>query len=100
MLKNFGKLKLEPKVGKNLVLKDEKDTSYADDEEIACISKRIPKALSKLGAISRKGESEKLVMKGKESDTCHKCGKFGHYINACLIHKIEHKDYTKQNDEK
>lgn len=92
-LKNFGKLKVETKVGKNLVLKDAKDTSYDEDEETTYIAKRVLKALRKLGAISTRGESNKLFKEGKASDTCHKFGKFGHYIKDCPIHKIEYKEY-------
>ncbi|XP_047267722.1 uncharacterized protein LOC124898124 [Capsicum annuum] len=37
------------------------------------------------------------LKEGKGSDTCHKCGKFGHYIKNCQMHKLE---YARQVDGK
>lgn len=85
---------------KNLVLKATKENPRAEDEETTYIVKRVIKALRKSGDLSRKGKSSRHTNEGKENDTCHKCGKLGHYIKDCSMHKVEYKKYVKQEIEK
>ncbi|PHT65121.1 hypothetical protein T459_29546 [Capsicum annuum] len=78
------------------------------DKVIRDIEKRIadftfipaegPQSLKRVGALPKREDSSRILKKGKGSDTCHKCGKLGHYIKDCPMHKIEYKEYAKQDD--
>lgn len=100
IMKMQDKSKGEYKMEKNLVPKATKETTSAEDEETAYITKQALKALRKSGALCRRGESSRHMREGKANDTCHKCGKFDHYIKYCLLHKVEYKKYVKQGGEK
>lgn len=47
------------------------------------------------GGIPRRGCLNRHNMDNKGNDTCHKCGKHGHFIKYCPLHKIEYKEYVK-----
>ncbi|KAF3632086.1 hypothetical protein FXO38_26300 [Capsicum annuum] len=66
--------------------------------KIGDVTSQGPQSLKRVGALPKRGDSSRILKKGKGSDTCHKCGKLGHYIKDCPMHKIEYKEYAKQDD--
>lgn len=90
------KNKGENKLGKNLVLKATNETTSVEDEETTYIANKVFKALRKLGALLRRGESSRHMREERENDTWHKYRKMGHYIKDFPMHKVEYKEFVKQ----
>lgn len=66
MLKNFEKLKVEPKAEKNLVLKATKETTTDENKETVSIVKRVLKALIKSRALPKGGDTSRVLRKEKK----------------------------------
>ncbi|XP_070029652.1 uncharacterized protein [Nicotiana sylvestris] len=77
----------EPKKEKNLVLKAANKDSSSDESDMECLTRRFQKMNRKNYGIPKKGSSSRNF---KENDCCHKCGKSGHFINECPLHKQDH----------
>ncbi|XP_060178250.1 uncharacterized protein LOC132608205 [Lycium barbarum] len=82
--------KREPIKEKILVLKAAAKSQFSDDEsDMAYLTRRFQKMVRKYGGFQRKGNTSKI---SKGNDRCHKCGKPGHFIKECPLHK---QDYYK-----
>ncbi|XP_070020558.1 uncharacterized protein LOC142178480 [Nicotiana tabacum] len=74
----------EPKKEKNLVLKAANKDSSSDESDMEYLTRRFQKMIRKNSGIPKKGSSSRNF---KENDCCHKCGKSGHFIKDCPLHK-------------
>ncbi|XP_075091960.1 uncharacterized protein LOC142172088 [Nicotiana tabacum] len=77
----------EPKKEKNLVLKAANKDSSGDESNMDYLTRRFQEMIRKNGRIPKKGSSNRNF---KENDCFHKCGKSGHYIKDCHLHKQDH----------
>ncbi|XP_015168564.1 uncharacterized protein [Solanum tuberosum] len=68
-----------------------------DDEEIAYLTRRFHKIVKQHGGYLKKGNSSRSA---NANDLCNKCGKSGHFIRYCPVHKLEYKDYIKSEETK
>ncbi|XP_075093696.1 uncharacterized protein LOC142173016 [Nicotiana tabacum] len=84
----------ESKKEKNLVLKAAHSDSSSDESDMTYLTQRFLKMIRKNGGILKKGRCSRNF---KGNDCCHKCGKPGHFIKDCPLHK---QDYYKTNTEK
>nr|XP_009797905.1 PREDICTED: uncharacterized protein LOC104244226 [Nicotiana sylvestris] len=83
----------EPKKEKNLVLKADNNDSSGKDADMVYLTKRFQKMVRRNGGLPKRGSSSRP----KGYDLCHKCGKPGHFIKDCPLHK---KDQHKHNTDK
>ncbi|XP_070050562.1 structural maintenance of chromosomes protein 3-like [Nicotiana tomentosiformis] len=83
----------EPKKEKNLVVKADNNDSSGEDDDMAYLTKRFQKMVRINGGIPKRGCSSRP----KGYDLFHKCGKLGHFIKDCPLHK---KDQYKHNTAK
>lgn len=67
----------------------DKDTTY--------IIRRFLKIIRRNEGFPRKENSNKY---SGENDPCHKCGKPGHFIKQCPLHKVQYKDYVNISEER
>ncbi|XP_070022898.1 uncharacterized protein [Nicotiana sylvestris] len=72
---------------RNLVLKAALTDSSSDEYEITYLTRRFQKMVRKNGGIPKKGSSSRNF---KGNNCCHKCGKPGHLIKDCPLHKQDH----------
>ncbi|XP_070039711.1 uncharacterized protein [Nicotiana tomentosiformis] len=77
----------EPKKEKNLVLKATHNDSSNDESDMTYLTRKFQKIIHKNGGIPKKGSSNRNF---NENDCCHKCGKPGHFIKDCPLHKHDH----------
>ncbi|XP_070009860.1 uncharacterized protein [Nicotiana sylvestris] len=89
----------EPKKEKNLVLKADNKDSSSDKSNMEYLTQRFQKMIQKNCGIPKRRSSSRNF---EENDCCQKCGKFGHFIKDCPLHKQDHyktntKKATKRN---
>ncbi|XP_070032852.1 uncharacterized protein [Nicotiana tomentosiformis] len=77
----------EPKKEKNLVLKVVNNDSSSNESDIVYLTRRFQKIIRRNRWIPKKGSS---IRNFKGSYCCHKCGKSGHFIKDCHLHKQDH----------
>ncbi|XP_070055307.1 uncharacterized protein [Nicotiana tomentosiformis] len=81
----------EPQIGKNLVLKKEKNDSSGENADMAYLTKRFQKMVRRNRGIPKRDSSSKPG----GYDLCHKCGKSGHFIKDCpLLKQNQYKHNT------
>ncbi|XP_019250864.1 PREDICTED: uncharacterized protein LOC109229765 [Nicotiana attenuata] len=82
----------EPNEERNLVLKAALTDSSSDESEMTYLTRTFQKMVRKNGGIPKKGSSSRNF---KGNDCCHKCGKHGHFIKDCPLHKqVQYKTNT------
>ncbi|XP_070028984.1 uncharacterized protein LOC142170374 [Nicotiana tabacum] len=72
---------------RNLVLKAALTDSSSDKSEMTYLTRRFQKVVHKNCEIPKKGSSSRNF---KRNDCCHRCGKRGHFIKDCPLHKQDH----------
>lgn len=78
------------KKDKSLVLKVAQCQEFDEDEdEMAYLTRRFQKFVRKHGGFKKKRYPSRATA---SNDPSHKCGKLGHFIRDCPMHKIDHKD--------
>ena len=70
--------------------RSEEDSS--DDDDMTYLIKRFQKIVRKNKGF-RKGAN--VSRTATQNDTCHKCGKAGHFIRECPLLKAKNKEYQK-----
>ncbi|XP_015161849.1 uncharacterized protein [Solanum tuberosum] len=97
MNKNQETLKKEVKRNKSLTLKVTSSEVSEEDEDMAYLTRRFQKIVRKHGGFRKTGSSSRVA---NVNDLCHKCGKPGHFIRDCPMHKLKYKDYFKAGGDK
>ena len=85
--------KKELKKEKSLAIK----MIFDEDKDMTCLTRRYQKLETKHRGL-QKAENSNIVVNANH--LCHKCGKPGHFIRDCPMHKVEVKTYQRLGGEK
>lgn len=89
--------KKEPKKEKTLALKVSKSKSSKEDEDVSYLAQIFIRDMKKNERFHKNGNTNKS---SSGSDYWHECGKLGHFIKDCPMHKVEYKYYVKDGGDK
>ena len=89
--------KKDLKKEKSLAIKMIFDEIFYEDKDMTCLTRRYQKLETKHRGL-QKAENSNIVV--NSNHLCHKCGKPGHFIRDCPMHKVEVKTYQRPGGEK
>ncbi|KAH0686359.1 hypothetical protein KY284_016912 [Solanum tuberosum] len=75
---------------KFLALKVISGEPFDEDEDMTYLTRRFQKLVRKHRGLRKAGNSN---ITANTNYLCHKCGKPGHFIRDCPMHKVEAKEY-------
>ena len=97
MNRSYDQSKKEVKKDKSLILKYRSEQDSSNDDDMVYLIKRFQKIVRKNKGF-RKGAN--VSRTATQNDTCHKCGKAGHFIREYPLLKAKNKEYQKPRGDK